>query len=97
MVIVGASIAIPLALTGGGSGRLSNAAYARLWQETHTGEPLKQVLARWPKDPYQHYADGQGKDCYEWQDTPSGAYKNLPAHLYNLCFENGVLALKSVF
>ena len=92
------ALAVPLASTrGGASGQPSNAEYARLWLATHVGQSEAAVLARWPKNPYQHYSDGQGHDCYEWADRPSGRYRNLPAHLYNLCFKRGVLRLKTVF
>ena len=97
VVVVAAAVAIPLVVTGSHSSGPTNADLARLWQQTHTGQSQRDVLAAWPKNPYQHYADSTGADCYEWQDKPSGAYKGLPAHLYNLCFKGGVLRVKTVF
>jgi hypothetical protein len=80
-----------------GSVKPNNARYAHLWLETRVGESKKLVLARWPKNPYQHYRDGTSDDCYEWADNPGHVYKNLPSHLYNLCFHGGTLHSKTVF
>jgi hypothetical protein len=93
----GLAVGLSLALTGGGSGgrdgggpkRLSHADYEVLWDETHIGDAKAAVLARWPKVPYQHYRDNLKDDCYEWSDEPN--------YLYNLCFKDGVLRLKTLF
>ena len=85
-------LGLSLAFTGGGGGgpkQLSHADYEELWVGTHIGEPKAAVLARWPKVPYQHYTDNLKDDCYEWSDEPS--------YLYNLCFKDGVLRLKTLF
>jgi len=97
VVLAAIAVAVPLALTGGGPGKLSNADYARLWQGTLIGQPEKAVLARWPKNPYQHYSDNLADECYEWQDNKVGNSKSLATHLYNLCFKNGVLRSMQVF
>ena len=95
VVVAAAALAVglSLALTGGGGGsapkHLSHADYEELWQGTHVGETKAAVLARWPKVPYQHYTDTLKDDCYEWSDEPS--------YLYNLCFKDGVLRLKTLF
>ena len=95
VVVAAAALAVglSLALTGGGgssgSKQLSHADYEELWRGTHVGETKAAVLARWPKVPYQHYADNLKDDCYEWSDEPS--------YLYNLCFKDGVLRLKTLF
>ena len=94
VVVAAAALAVglSLALTGGGGGsgpkRLSHADYEELWRGTHVGDTKEAVLARWPKVPYQHYADNLKDDCYEWSDEPS--------YLYNLCFKDGVLASKEL-
>ena len=95
VVVAAAALAVglSLALTGGGGGsgskHLSHADYEELWRGTHVGDTKEAVLARWPKVPYQHYADNLKDDCYEWSDEPS--------YLYNLCFKDGVLRLKTLF
>jgi hypothetical protein len=90
----GLAVGLSLALTGGGGGtsgpkQLTHADYEVLWDETHIGDAKAAVLARWPKVPYQHYHDNLKDDCYEWSDEPS--------YLYNLCFKDGVLRLKTLF
>jgi len=94
VVVAAAALAVGLSLAltgGGGSGpkRLSHADYEELWRGTHVGDTKEAVLARWPKVPYQHYADNLKDDCYEWSDEPT--------YLYNLCFKDGVLRLKTLF
>ena len=94
VVVAAAALAVglSLALTGGGgsgSKQLSHADYEELWRGTHVGDTKEAVLARWPKVPYQHYTDNLQDDCYEWSDEPS--------YLYNLCFKDGVLRLKTLF
>ena len=95
VVVAAAALAVglSLALTGGGGGsgpkQLSHADYEELWRGTHVGDTKEAVLARWPKVPYQHYTDNLQDDCYEWSDEPS--------YLYNLCFKDGVLRLKTLF
>ena len=91
---VAAAVVIPLALTGGSSGpkrsdQLSHDDFEALWDASHLGDSKQAVLARWPVDPYQHYTDNLKDDCYEWSDEPS--------YLYNLCFKDGVLRLKTLF
>jgi hypothetical protein len=66
---------------------LTHLGYATLWQETVAGHTKITILNKWPK-PYQHYSDGTGNDCYEWDDKP--------LRLYNLCFKNGLLVSKSL-
>ena len=66
---------------------LSHSGYAQLWQQAVAGHSTTQILNDWPK-PYQHYSDGSGNDCYEWDDKP--------VRLYNLCFKHGVLVSKSL-
>jgi hypothetical protein len=92
----GLAVGLSLAFTGGGGDgggdgtkQLSHADYEVLWDETHIGDPKAEVLARWPKVPYQHYQDNLKDDCYEWSDEPN--------YLYNLCFKDGVLRLKTLF
>jgi hypothetical protein len=95
----GLAVGLSLALTGGGGGERSDggggpkqpshADYEVLWDETHVGDAKAAVLARWPKVPYQHYHDNLKDDCYEWSDEPN--------YLYNLCFKDGVLRLKTLF
>ena len=92
----GVATGLVLTLTGG-STRLSDADYARLFRESRVGEPMAAVLARWPKDVYQQYADNLNDECYEWQDNRLGKGSNLASHLYNLCFKRGVLRSKEVF
>jgi hypothetical protein len=57
-----------------------------LFEEATVGQKEPDVLARFP-EPYQHYRDNLGEDCYEWRG----------ASLYNLCFRVGVLHLKTTF
>jgi len=95
----GLAVGLSLVLTGGGDGdgsdagggskQLTHVDYEVLWDETHIGDTKAAVLARWPKVPYQHYKDNLKDDCYEWSDEPR--------YLYNLCFKNGVLRLKTLF
>jgi hypothetical protein len=92
IAVAAAAVGVTLALTlGGGSGgskQTSHADYERLWDGTHLGDSEQAVLARWP-EAYQHYKDNLTDDCYEWSDKPS--------YLYNLCFKDGVLRLKTLF
>jgi hypothetical protein len=89
VVIAAAAVGLSLALAGGGSKgpAASPPGLSELYKQTHVGEREDAVLARWPKNPYQHYTDNVKEDCYEWQGDD----------LYNLCFKNGVLRLKTVF
>jgi hypothetical protein len=95
VVVAGAATAAALALSFRGSGgpeqvsrQLNHHDFARLWQETRVGESTAAVLARWPKDPYQHYTDNLKDNCFEWSDESR--------YLYNLCFKNGVLRSKDL-
>ncbi len=105
VLVVAAVAAFVLATTGGDEGRntagrsgvLPDESYALLWAGTRVGQSETAVLARWPKPPYQHYGDGLAEDCYEWEDQAAGPGNQQPAHLYNLCFKDGVLRLKTVF
>jgi hypothetical protein len=98
VVVIAVAVGLSLALTGGGgSKQVDHAYFTHLWQGTHVGEPTAAVLARWPKNPYQHYTDNLKDDCYEWSDLPSVHLNNMPENLYNLCFRGGVLRSKSVF
>lgn len=93
-VVVAAALGISLTLVGGGSNAppspTTSAAppgLSAVYKQTHIGEKEDVVLGRWPKIPYQHYTDNLKEDCYEWQGD----------NLYNLCFKDGVLRLKTVF
>jgi hypothetical protein len=97
IIVVGAA-AVGLSLAIGGGDGDSTAAttqtdstaprgLAGLYAATRLGTKEAVVLAHWPKIPYQHYSDNLGEDCYEWQGD----------NLYNLCFMNGVLHLKTAF
>jgi hypothetical protein len=93
VVVAAAGLAVGLALalsggSGGGKKQVTHADYEVLWDETHVGDPKQDVLARWPAA-YQHYKDNLKDDCYEWADKPH--------YLYNLCFKDGVLRLKTLF
>ena len=93
VVVAAAGLAVGLALAlsggdGGGNKEVSHADYEVLWDETHLGDAKREVLDRWPA-PYQHYKDNLKDDCYEWADRPH--------YLYNLCFKDGVLRLKTLF
>ncbi len=81
---------------GGGSKQLTHADFVRLWQGTRIGDPRGAVLARWPKNPYQHYTDSLKNDCYEWADVPDPTRNNMPENLYNLCFKHGVVSSKDL-
>ena len=85
-------VVLGLVLTGGG-GRgepksLSHDDYMRIWRETRIGDAMDDTLARWPKDPYQHYRDNLQDDCYEWRDGRR--------YIYNLCFTARVLRSKDL-
>jgi hypothetical protein len=108
VLVVVVATAVILATTGGNGGRdststgsssavLPDESYAILWAGTRVGQSESSVLARWPKKPYQHYGDGLAEDCYEWEDAAAGPGNRQPEHLYNLCFKDGVLRLKTVF
>jgi hypothetical protein len=60
------------------------ARYAALFQSMEPKRTRIGMLAKWPK-PYQAYHDQFGDRCYEWKSGRT---------LYNLCFKDGVLALK---
>jgi hypothetical protein len=93
-LIAVAAVALAVALAGNGdpeqleSKQVSHEDFARLFAETRVGDEQDATLARWPIDPYQHYADNLADDCYEWSDTP--------LYLYNLCFKDGVLRTKDI-
>jgi hypothetical protein len=92
VVAVAAAAGLVLALRGNGGNGQSTVTrppvgLASLYRQTRVGEKESDVLARWPKTAYQHYRDNLQDDCYEWQGE----------NLYNLCFKNGVLALKTNF
>jgi hypothetical protein len=92
VAVAAAAAGLSLALTGGGgSGRSSDTVTGLSWKQrfakSHVGDTKAAVLALWPKIPYQHYSDNLKEDCYEWQGD----------NLYNLCFADGVLRLKTVF
>jgi hypothetical protein len=57
---------------------------AKLFRSTTVKKTSIGILRKWPK-PYQVYHDQFSDRCYEWK---SGRL------LYNLCFKNGLLALK---
>jgi hypothetical protein len=83
-----AGVVLGLVFTGGGGEPkpLTHDDYTRMWHETRVGESRDAVLARWPKDPYQHYTDNLKDECFEWQDDRR--------YLYSLCFNSGVLRAK---
>jgi hypothetical protein len=94
--LIGLGVGIGLALSTGSNPNPSGAPassgvvgtdWEKLYGDAHVGQQEAQVLARWPKVPYQHYHDNLLEDCYEWQGDK----------LYNLCFKNGVLRLKTNF
>jgi hypothetical protein len=94
VVVVAAAAGLSLALVGGGgSGRsgetepVTGLDWEQRFAKSHVGAKRGTVLALWPKIPYQHYSDNLREDCYEWQGD----------NLYNLCFKNGVLRLKTSF
>jgi hypothetical protein len=89
VVIAGASVALAVGLSGGGSTpTLTHVAFARLYTETAIGDSRTKVMSEWPKKPYQTYSDGFKNQCFEWWDRPLS--------LYNLCFRKGVLVTKSL-
>jgi len=75
---------------------VSHAEFVQLWQGTRIGESMQAVLARWPKNPYQHYTDSVSNDCYEWADAPDPQLNNMPQNIYNFCFKDGVLRTKEL-
>jgi hypothetical protein len=92
VVVAAVGVGLGLALTGGSDGEQTTAGappvtLGGLYALTKVGDKESDVLARWPKIPYQHYKDNLQEDCYEWQGE----------NLYDLCFRNGVLALKTNF
>jgi hypothetical protein len=92
VVVAAVGVGVTLALTGSGDNGQPTAAappatLEGLYAQTKVGAKEADVLARWPKIPYQHYKDNLQDDCYEWQGE----------NLYNLCFKNGVLASKTNF
>jgi hypothetical protein len=109
IVLVAGMITVAVVMTEGGGRRAASASessssavlpddrYAILWAATRVGQSKTSVLSRWPKTPYQHYRDNLAEDCYEWEDVAAGPDNHQPAHLYNLCFKNGVLRLKTAF
>ena len=92
-VAAAAAVGLSLAFVGGGGGGKSvdtapvGAGWERVYHESRIGAKQAAVLALWPKIPYQHYSDNLKDDCYEWQGD----------NLYDLCFKNGVLRLKTTF
>jgi hypothetical protein len=96
LAVVALTVGLSLALTGGGSKQLSHSDFQRIWAETHLGDPMSAVLARWPKIPYQHYSDNLKDDCYEFLDVPDVTRNNMPQNIYNLCFKDGVLRSKAI-
>jgi hypothetical protein len=97
LIGVAAAVAAGGVFASAARGGLSNRAYAHLWRVTRLGQPKAMVLQRWPGRPYEHYSDNFSDDCYEWADRPVAPYRYLPAHLYNLCFRDGLVASKDVF
>lgn len=95
LVAAGLALGLSLAFTGGGGApkAMTHDDYRKLWSETHVGDRQQDVLAHWP-EPYQHYVDNLKDECYEWSDRVPG---QQPLELYNMCFRNGVLHLKTNF
>jgi hypothetical protein len=93
IALIGLGVGLGLALSGGsGSGAPTEVSTGvvsleQRFAESHVGQKEAEVLALWPKVPYQHYHDNLLEDCYEWQGD----------NLYDLCFKNGVLRLKTSF
>ena len=92
VAVAAAAVGLSLAFVGG-SGKpaatasVTGAGWKQLYDESRVGDKQAAVLALWPKIPYQHYSDNLKDDCYEWQGD----------NLYDLCFKNGVLRLKTTF
>ena len=74
--------------SGGTPKHMTHDDYTKIWLQTRVGDPMADVLARWPKVPYQHYKDNLNDDCFEWRDDRR--------YLYNLCFIQGVLRSKDL-
>src|SRR6478735_4651013 len=91
LAVAGVAVGLSLALTSGGGGepkRMSHDDYQRIWFQTGVGDSRDEVLARWPKVPYQHYTDNLKDEGYEWRDERR--------YIYNLCFADGVLRTKDL-
>jgi hypothetical protein len=67
---------------------LSDAGYARLFEQAVVNKTTIAVLDRWPKPPYQTFGDNFHNQYYEWLDA-------RPKALYTLCFKGGLLEIKS--
>jgi hypothetical protein len=94
VVVLAAAGGLALAFVGGGgNGRPDETkpGIGLTWEQrfaaSHVGAGKAAVLALWPRIPYQHYSDNLKEDCYEWQGD----------NLYDLCFRDGVLHLKTTF
>jgi hypothetical protein len=96
----GLAAGLTVALTGGGgksaAGQPTHAQWEDLWDATHVGDSQDSILAKWPKVPYQHFTDNLKDDCYEWAEQPKTPNTTMPAHLFDLCFKNGVLRSKEL-
>jgi hypothetical protein len=75
---------------------VSHAEFVRLWQETRIGEPLQAVLARWPKNPYQHYPDRPEQRLLRVGQRAGDALNDMAQNLYNFCFKDGALRAKEL-
>ena len=102
LVVIGLAVGLPLGLRSSNysslkgsngstarTGKISHAAYAKLYKSAVIGQTTSAVLKQWPNPPYQRYHSGSGLQCYEWWDKPVA--------LYNLCFNGkGVLEDKAI-
>jgi hypothetical protein len=100
VVCAGLAAGLSLALTGGGgksaASRPTHVQWEALWDASHVGDPQASLLSKWPKVPYQHFTDNLKDDCYEWAEQPNAPNTTMPAHLFDLCFKDGVLRSKEL-
>jgi hypothetical protein len=100
VLAAGLAVGLSLAFTGGGGNgapkQPTHDQWEAMWDATHVGDAQQSTLARWPKVPYQHFTDNLKDDCYEWAEQPKPPYTSMPAHLFDLCFKDGVLRSKEL-
>jgi hypothetical protein len=88
IVALAAGIALSRPMGGGGSKKVSHAAYMQMYTAAVPGKTENSILDQWPKPPYQSYHDNFNDHCYQWIDKPVA--------LYNLCFKDGKLVSKDL-